>query len=85
MRVEGEPAYDALRESIAASRARLAGNRGEPLATVPTILQIVDMDEPLLRLFLGEGPHDIIRAEYAKRLEEWERFETVSRAAHRLS
>lgn len=84
VRVESSTAYDDLRESIAASRAKLAANRGEPLATVPAIMQVVDMDEPPLRLFLGEGPHDIIRAEYAKRLAEWEQFEDMSRAAHRL-
>ena len=85
VRAEGIAAYDELRESIAATRAKNAVNRGDPLATVPVILELVDMEQPPLRLFLGEGPHDTIRAEYAKRLAEWEEHEQLSRAAHRLS
>ena len=85
VRAEGIAAYDELRESIAATRAKNAANRGDPLATVPVILELADMEQPPLRLFLGEGPHDTIRAEYAKRLAEWEEHEQLSRAAHRLS
>jgi NAD(P)-dependent dehydrogenase (short-subunit alcohol dehydrogenase family) len=84
VRADANPAYDAIRTALEASRAKLAGNRGNPAATAPAVLEIVDMDDPPLRLFLGEGPHDIIRAEYAARLDEWARFEGLSRSAHRL-
>jgi NAD(P)-dependent dehydrogenase (short-subunit alcohol dehydrogenase family) len=84
VRAEGLPAYDGVREKALASRARLAADRGDPLATVPVILALVDMDDPPLRLFLGEGPHDMIRAEYGRRLDEWARFDELSRSAHRL-
>lgn len=84
VRVEPNPAYASVRETLEASRARLAGNRGNPAATASAILTLVDMDEPPLRLFLGEGPHEIIRAEYGKRLDEWAQFEDLSRSAHRL-
>ena len=76
------PAYDAFRDEMLAARAKVVADRGVPEATVPAILGIVDMDEPPLRLFLGRGPLDVIRAEYAHRLEEWEAFDEVSRAAH---
>lgn len=84
VRVEPAPAYAPVREELEASRARLANNRGNPAATAPVVMQLVDMEEPPLRLILGEGPHDIIRAEYAKRLDEWARYEELSLSAHNL-
>lgn len=84
VRAEPMPEYAAAHEASTASRARLAGNRGEPEATARVVLDLVDMADPPLRLFLGEGPHEAIRAEYAARLAEWDRFEDLSRAAHRL-
>jgi len=82
--VEPIDAYEPVREQLVQARARLANNRGNPRATAPAILELVDMDEPPLRLFLGEGPHDMIRAEYAKRLDEWAAFEELSLSAHNL-
>lgn len=85
VRADDLAAYDPLREGIAAARARLVNDRGVPEATAPAILALVDMDAPPLRLFLGEGPHDMIRDEYAARLDEWARHEDLSRRAHRLA
>lgn len=84
VRAEPLEAYDEIRDAITASRAKLAENRGDPEATAEAILTIVDLDEPPLRFFLGDGPHDMIRAEYASRLEEWAQYEDLSRAAHRF-
>lgn len=84
VRAEPMPAYDAFREQLAAARAKAPREPGDPLATIPAIMQLVDMDDPPLRLFLGEGPYDWIQAEYAKRLAEWGQYADLSRAAHRL-
>lgn len=84
VRAEPLAAYDEIRDALNASRAKLAENRGDPEATAEAILTIVDLDEPPLRFFLGEGPHDMIRAEYAARLDEWAQYEGLSRAAHRF-
>lgn len=84
VRAEPLPAYDGVREAAQAARARVAANRGDPAATADAILALVDMAEPPLRLFLGEGPLEIIRTEYAARLAEWERYDALSRGAHRL-
>ncbi|MEU9620943.1 SDR family NAD(P)-dependent oxidoreductase [Streptomyces sp. NPDC048155] len=70
-------AYDGFR----AGMQRPAGVRGEPTATRAAILAVVDADEPPLRIFFGKGPLDVIRAEYASRIEEWERWGAVSQAA----
>ena len=83
VRADENPAYDPVREAALAARARLITERGDPEATADAILAIVDMPEPPLRFFLGDGPHDVIRAEYAARLDEWTRHEELSRAAHR--
>ena len=71
------PAYDEFR----AGMRRPAGVRGEPSATRAAILAVVDADEPPLRIFFGRGPLEVIRAEYASRIEEWENWDAVSRAA----
>jgi NAD(P)-dependent dehydrogenase (short-subunit alcohol dehydrogenase family) len=59
--------------------------RGDPAATVAALFRIVDSQEPPLRVFLGEGPLDELRAEYASRLELWERWNPLSAAAWRMT
>ena len=61
VRAEELAAYDPVREAVLAARARIVGDRGDPAATAPAILAIVDMDEPPLRFFLGDGPHEGIQ------------------------
>lgn len=78
-------AYDGFRAKAAEARARRAANPGDPDATAAVILELVDMPEPPLRLFLGEGPLEIITLEYAKRLDEWNLHAELSRSAHRRS
>ena len=78
VRVTSNPAYDFLHTGGSPSGAR----RGDPEATVDAVLQIVDSESPPLRLFLGDGPLDVIRAEYASRIATWEEWDDVSRAAH---
>jgi NAD(P)-dependent dehydrogenase (short-subunit alcohol dehydrogenase family) len=77
VRSERSPAYDDFR----AAMARPASKRGEPGATRTAILQVVDAEEPPLRIFFGQGPLPLMKKEYAARIEEWERWDDVSRAA----
>jgi NAD(P)-dependent dehydrogenase (short-subunit alcohol dehydrogenase family) len=74
------PAYDPIRE------ARLA-NRGmwkpaDPQATAPAILQLVDAEQPPLRVFFGEAPLSMIEPEYAKRLREWQQWQWLAELAN---
>ena len=66
-------------------RARCSPARSPSRATrrppAPAILELVDADEPPLRVFFGTGTLDMIRAEYEKRIENWERWDHIAVAA----
>ena len=55
--------------------------RGNPAATAAAVLQVVDADEPSLRLILGSTSLPQARAVYADRLALWKSWEAVSNAA----
>jgi NAD(P)-dependent dehydrogenase (short-subunit alcohol dehydrogenase family) len=70
------PAYDAARAAIAALRGKNVP--GDPDATGAAILKVVDAQDPPLRIFLGSGGLPMTRAEYARRIETWEKWNDVS-------
>lgn len=72
-------AYDFLREQRKASMGKV--RRGDPEATSDAILQVVDAENPPLRLFLGNTPLKTIEPIYQKRLEEWRAWKEVSEKA----
>jgi hypothetical protein len=51
---------------------------GDPVATRSAILKVVDANRPPLRVFLGESPLGIARADYASRIALWEEWNDVS-------
>ena len=55
--------------------------RGDPQATAPAILKLVDAEEPPLRLILGDRNLPAARSAYAGRIAEWEAWAGVSNAA----
>jgi len=55
---------------------------GDPEATGPAILEVVDADEPPLRIFFGATPLDIVRNDYSHRVETWEQWDELSKRAH---
>jgi NAD(P)-dependent dehydrogenase (short-subunit alcohol dehydrogenase family) len=70
------PAYEPARAAIATFRSRNVS--GDPRATGPAILKVVDAQDPPLRIFFGAGGLPMTRAEYARRLETWEKWNDVS-------
>ncbi|WP_347058831.1 SDR family oxidoreductase [Blastococcus sp. HT6-30] len=76
------PAYDDFREKAAEQRKARAGNPGDPLATREAVLQLVDAENPPLRIFFGDGPLAIAERDYESRLAEWRAWEPLSKAAH---
>jgi NADP-dependent 3-hydroxy acid dehydrogenase YdfG len=69
-------AYDEVRAARAAFRA--AATPGAPEASGPAILKIVDAQDPPLRIFFGTAGLPMTRAEYARRIETWEKWNDVS-------
>ena len=54
---------------------------GDPAATAEAILALVDAPAPPLRLLLGVGMLETARAAYEQRLQAWEQWADVARAA----
>jgi NAD(P)-dependent dehydrogenase (short-subunit alcohol dehydrogenase family) len=76
MRAQRLAAYEPVHDAIATWRR---GNTpGDPVATGPAILKLVDAKDPPLRVFLGTVGLPLTRGEYAKRIETWERWNDVS-------
>jgi NAD(P)-dependent dehydrogenase (short-subunit alcohol dehydrogenase family) len=70
------PAYDGARAAIAAWRG--SNVPGDPEATGPAILKVVDAKDPPLRIFFGSSGLPMTRAEYARRIATWEQWNAVS-------
>ncbi len=70
------PAYDSARAAIEQFRERSV--QGDPDATGSAILKVVDAEAPPLRIFFGSGGLPMTRAEYARRIETWEKWDDVS-------
>jgi NAD(P)-dependent dehydrogenase (short-subunit alcohol dehydrogenase family) len=75
------PAYDGVREAAAESRKARVSSPGDPNASAKAVMEIVDADEPPLRVFFGEAPLGIAEADYASRLETWRAWQHVAQLA----
>jgi NAD(P)-dependent dehydrogenase (short-subunit alcohol dehydrogenase family) len=73
------PVYDGARAAIASFRSNSIP--GDPEATGPAILKVVDSQDPPLRIFFGSSGLPMTRAEYARRIATWEKWNDVSVAA----
>jgi NAD(P)-dependent dehydrogenase (short-subunit alcohol dehydrogenase family) len=70
------PAYQGAHDAVATWRSK--NIPGDPEATAAAILKLVDAKEPPLRIFFGTVGLPLTRAEYAKRIETWEKWNNVS-------
>ncbi len=73
---EALPAYDAARAAREATRS--ASVVGDPAATGPAILKLVDAEEPPLRVLFGIQPTRIVGPLYEARLKTWSEWEWLS-------
>jgi NAD(P)-dependent dehydrogenase (short-subunit alcohol dehydrogenase family) len=73
------PIYDGIRATRAAARATFVP--GDPDASGPAILKVVDAESPPLRIFFGTAGLPMTRAEYDRRIETWEKWNDVSAEA----
>lgn len=79
VQTEQLPVYGNMREQVAKVWATVPA--GNPAATGPAMLKIVDADNPPLRIFFGTPPLELAKAQYAQRLATWEQWSDLSRQA----
>jgi NAD(P)-dependent dehydrogenase (short-subunit alcohol dehydrogenase family) len=73
------PAYDHVREAMAARRG--SQRSGNPATAGQAILDVVDAEEPPLRVLFGSGPTEMVKSIYAQRLATWDQWSWISHKA----
>ena len=73
--------YDEVREHAKEARAKRVSSPGNPVASASALLRVVDSEEPPLRVFFGSAPLGIAQADYASRIETWEKWQDVAELA----
>jgi NAD(P)-dependent dehydrogenase (short-subunit alcohol dehydrogenase family) len=77
-RSEPMPAYADVRAEAERLRGQRMSKPGDPTASARAVLKIVDAAEPPLRVFFGELPLQLAKADYENRLKTWEEWQPVS-------
>ncbi|MCV7154318.1 SDR family oxidoreductase [Mycolicibacterium pyrenivorans] len=72
------PDYDAVHAEADAKRAQRMPAPGDPTASARAILKVVDASPPPLRVFFGEKPLELAKADYESRLANWEKWQPVA-------
>jgi NAD(P)-dependent dehydrogenase (short-subunit alcohol dehydrogenase family) len=71
------PAYDGLREAMSGFQLR----QGDPAAAGQALLEVVDAEQPPLRVFFGTQPYEAAQGVYAGRLQTWSDWSDLSARA----
>jgi NAD(P)-dependent dehydrogenase (short-subunit alcohol dehydrogenase family) len=77
---EANPLYDKVKADLFGSFT--PDFFGDPKATVPAVLKLVDSETPPLRVFLGKMAYPFVQQTYATRWAEWDAWKQVSDEAH---
>jgi NAD(P)-dependent dehydrogenase (short-subunit alcohol dehydrogenase family) len=72
------PDYKEVHEEADRARSQRTAKSGDPKASAAAVLKIVDAPEPPLRVFFGELPLQLAKADYESRLKTWEEWQPVS-------
>ncbi|KUI30526.1 short-chain dehydrogenase [Mycobacterium sp. IS-1496] len=70
--------YAEIKEQAQRARSQRSANPGDPKASAGAILKVVDAENPPLRVFFGEVPLGIAKADYESRLATWEEWQPVA-------
>ncbi|OMC00253.1 short-chain dehydrogenase/reductase [Mycobacterium sp. NS-7484] len=70
--------YDGARDAAQQARAQRSAKPGDPKASAAAVLKIVDSENPPLRVFFGELPLQLAKADYESRLQLWDEWQPVS-------
>lgn len=76
VRAEPLPVYDPVREQLAKLRA--GSESGDPAAVGQALLEVVDAENPPLRVFFGTGGGQFLPHIYADRLKTWSEWADLS-------
>jgi NAD(P)-dependent dehydrogenase (short-subunit alcohol dehydrogenase family) len=79
----GLDAYAGIRAQLFAYGAQI--EFGDPKATLPAVMKVIDAEQPPLRIFFGTEGMPVVRAAFAERLALWEAWEATSNAAQGVS
>lgn len=71
--------YEPVRAAMAARRG--SQQPGNPVTAGQAILDVVDADEPPLRVLFGSGPTEMVKSIYASRLATWDEWSWISHKA----
>jgi NAD(P)-dependent dehydrogenase (short-subunit alcohol dehydrogenase family) len=77
-RSEPLPGYKEVHEEADRLRSQRVSAPGDPKASAAAVLKIVDAERPPLRIFFGERPLQLAKADYDSRLATWEEWQPVS-------
>jgi NAD(P)-dependent dehydrogenase (short-subunit alcohol dehydrogenase family) len=72
------PGYKEVHEEADRLRSKRVSAPGDPKASAAAVLKIVDAEKPPLRVFFGELPLQLAKADYESRLATWEQWQPVS-------
>ncbi len=72
------PDYKEVHEEADRIRSQRVSAPGDPKASAAAILKIVDAENPPLRVFFGELPLQLAKADYENRLKTWEEWQPVA-------
>jgi NAD(P)-dependent dehydrogenase (short-subunit alcohol dehydrogenase family) len=78
---EALPAYADLHAENEQVRKTRWAAPGDPEASAAAVLKVVDADEPPLRVFFGDEPLGLAKADYEQRLRTWEQWQPVAELA----
>jgi len=73
--------YEEAHAEAARRRSQRVAKQGDPKASAAAILQVVDAAEPPLRVFFGELPLQLAKADYENRIKTWEQWQPVAELA----
>jgi len=74
-----DPVYDDLRQAMAKRMGETV--YGDPKAAAQTLLEVVDSEQPPLRILFGGHAFDTVQALTARRVQSWNNWESLSRKA----
>jgi NAD(P)-dependent dehydrogenase (short-subunit alcohol dehydrogenase family) len=72
------PDYAEVHEEADRLRSQRVAKQGDPRASAGALLKVVDAANPPLRVFFGELPLQLAKADYESRLKNWEEWQPVA-------